>query len=110
MSPSGQLTSEQPKEIFEDEKTTANCARAVPQQVDGEEDLDLDNTSSVMNTVLNTINNEFEHECLDDAVGLLNAYPSRDSRDDRVPGQKYLTTACPELSCWRTRFWPYGPS
>jgi hypothetical protein len=55
---------------------------------DGEEVLDPENTSPVLSTVLNTINNEFEHECLDEAVRLLNAHPIRQSADDRVPGHK----------------------
>jgi len=56
---------------------------------DGEEVLDPDNTSSVLSTVLNTINNEFEHECLDEAVRLLNAHLIRQSTDNHVPGHKY---------------------
>jgi len=63
--------------------------------VDGEEDLDPENTSSVLNTVLNTINNKFEHECLDKAVRLLNANPIRQSTDDRVPGQQYSIPGLP---------------
>ena len=57
--------------------------------MDGKEDLDPDNTSSVLNTVLITINNEFEHKWLDEAVRLLNAHPIRQSTDDCVPGHKY---------------------
>jgi len=64
MSPSAQLTLQQLKEIIEDQKKTNQGAREVQEQVDGEEDLDPENTSSVLHTVLNTINNEFEHECL----------------------------------------------
>jgi hypothetical protein len=77
MSLSTQLTSEQLKEIIEDEKNMDKGAREVQEQVeDGEEGLDRENTSSVLNPVLNTINNEFEHECLDEAVRLLNAHPT----------------------------------
>ena len=50
--------------------------------------LDPENTSSVLNTVLNTINNKFEHECLDEAVRLRNMRPIRQSPDDRDPGRK----------------------
>jgi hypothetical protein len=57
--------------------------------VDGEEDLDPENTNSVLNTVVNTINNQFEHECLEEAVRLLNAHPIHQSIDDCVPGHKY---------------------
>jgi len=89
LSPSTQLTSEQLKEIIEDEKKTDQAAREVQEQVeDGEVVLDPDNASAVLSTVLNTINNEFEHECLDEAVKLLNVHPIRQSTDDRVPGHK----------------------
>ena len=90
MSQSAQLTSEQLKEIIENEKKTDQSAREVQEQVeDGEEVLDPDKTNSVLSTVLNTINNEFEHECLDEAVRWLNAHPIRQSTDDRVPAHKY---------------------
>jgi len=56
---------------------------------DGEAVLDPDNTSSVLRTVFNTINNEFERKYLDEAVRLLNAHLIRQSTDDRVPGHKY---------------------
>jgi len=89
MSLSAQLTSEQLKEIIEDKKNTDKRAREVQGQVeDGEEVLDPENTSSVLNPFLNTINNEFEHECLDEAVRKLNACPICQSLDDRVPGRK----------------------
>jgi len=68
---------------------TDQGGREVLEQVgDGEEDLDTENTSSLMSTVLNTINNEFEHKCLEEAVRLLNAHLIRQSIDDRVPGHK----------------------
>ena len=78
MSLSAQLTSEQLKEIIEDESNTDTSAREVQEQVeDGEEVFDPENTSTVLNMVLNTINNEFEHECVDEAVRLLYAHPIR---------------------------------
>jgi hypothetical protein len=90
MSPATQLTLEPLKEIIEDEKKTDQGAREVQGQVeDGEEVLDPDNTRSVLSTVLNTVNNEFEHECPDEAVRQLNVHPIRQSTDDRVPGHKY---------------------
>jgi hypothetical protein len=90
MSPSAQLTSEHLKEIIEDEKNTEKGARKVQKQVEnGEEVLDPANTSSVLNMVSSTLNNEFEHECLDEAVKLLFAHPIRQSTDDRVPGYQY---------------------
>ena len=54
---------------------------------DGEEFLDPENTISALNMVLNTINNKFEHKCLNEIVRLLNARPSCQSPDDCVPGQ-----------------------
>jgi uncharacterized protein YdeI (YjbR/CyaY-like superfamily) len=76
VSPSAQLTSEQLKEIIEDEKMTDQGAREVQEQVeDGDEVLDPENTRSVLSTVVNSCNNEFEHECLDEALRLLNVHP-----------------------------------
>jgi hypothetical protein len=75
MSPSAQLTSEQLKEIIDDEKNTDKGARVVQEQVeDGKEVLDLANSSAVLNTVPSTINNEFPHKCLDEAVRLVNTH------------------------------------
>jgi len=89
MSPSSQVTSEQLKHIIEDGKNRDKDASEVQEQVeDGEEVLDPANTSSVLNKVLSTINNKFEHECRDEAVRLLNAHPIRQSTDDQVPGHK----------------------
>jgi len=83
MSLSAQLTSEQLKEIIEDEQNTDTGARKVQEQVeDGEEVLDPPNTSSVLHTVFSTMNNEFEHECLEKAGRLLNAHPICQSTDD----------------------------
>jgi SNF2 family DNA or RNA helicase len=96
VSPSAQLTSEQLNEIIEDEKNTNKDAWEVQEQVeDGKEVLDPANTSSVLNTVLSTINNEFELECLDEAVRLLNAHSIGQSTDDRVPGHKYSIPGLP---------------
>jgi hypothetical protein len=90
MSLSAQLTSNQLKEIIEDKKNTNKSARNVLKQVDdSEEVLDPENTSSVLNTILNTMNHEFEHECLDTAVRLMSVHPIRQSPDDRIPGWKY---------------------
>src|SRR5882757_6901773 len=106
MSPSAQLTSEQLKEIIEDETKTDQGSSEVQEQVeDGEEVLDPDNTSSVLSTVLNTINNEFEHECLDEAVRLLNAHPIRQSTDDRVAGHKYSIPGLPGTKLLAHQVW-----
>ena len=90
ISPSAQLTSERLKDIIEDEKNTDKGGREVEEQVeDGEGVLNPENTSSELNAVLNTINNEFEHMCLGEAVTLQNAHPIGQSTDDPVPGLKY---------------------
>jgi hypothetical protein len=96
MSPSAQLTSEQQKGIIEDEMKTDQGAREVQEQVeDCKEVLDPDNTRSVFSTVLNTINDKLEHECLDGVVRLLNAHGICQSPDDRVPGHKYSIPGLP---------------
>jgi len=77
----------------------------VQEQVDGEEDLDPDNTSSVLNAVLNTINNEFEQECLDEAVRLLNAHHICQSTDDRVPGHNYSVPCLPGTKFLAHQVW-----
>jgi len=106
MSLSAQLTSEQLKEIIEDEKNTDKSAREVQEQVeDGEEVLDPENPSTVLNTVLNTINNEFEHECLDEAVRLLNVRPICQSPDDRVQARKYSIPGLPGTKLLAHQFW-----
>jgi len=106
MSPSAQLTSERLKEIIEDEKKTDKSAREVQEQgVDGVEVLNPANTSSVVNTVLSTINNEFEHECLDETVRLLNAHPICQSSDDQVPGHKYSIPGLPRTKFLAQQVW-----
>jgi hypothetical protein len=106
MSLSAQLTSEQLKEIIEDEKNTDKGTSEVEEQVeDVEEVLDPENTTSVLNTVLNTINNEFEHECPDEAVRLLNARPTHQSPDDRVAGRKYSIPGLPGTEFLAHQVW-----
>ena len=95
ITPAAQLTSEQLNKIIEDEKRTYQGSREVQDQVDGKEVLDPHNTSSVLSMVLITINNEFEHECLDEAVRLLNANSILQSPDDHVPGRKYSIPGLP---------------
>jgi hypothetical protein len=106
MSPSAQLTSTQLKEIIEDEMNTHQGSREVQEQVeDGRVVLDPDNTSSVLSTVLNTINNEFEHECLDEAVRLLNAHPIRQTTDDPVPCHKHSIPGLPATKFLAHHVW-----
>jgi hypothetical protein len=105
MSPSAQLTSEQLKAIIEHEKKTDQGTREAQEQVDGEEDLDPQNNSSVLDNILNTINNEFEREWLEEAVRLLNAHPIRRSIDDRVPGHKYSIPGLPGTKFLAHQVW-----
>jgi hypothetical protein len=96
MSPSAQLTSEQLKEIIEDKKKIDQSTRDVQEHVeDREEVLDPDYTSSVLNTVLNTSNNKFEFECLDEVVRLLNRHSICQSTDDNVPSLMYPIPGMP---------------
>jgi hypothetical protein len=102
MTPSVQPTSEQLNDMIEDKKKTDEGSRGVQEQVDGDAALHPDNTSSVISAVLNTMNNAVEHECLREAVRLLNAHPIRRSTDDRVPGPKYSIRGM-----HRTKFLPH---
>jgi len=74
---------------------TNQGAREIQVQVDGEEALDPDNTSSVLSIILYTINNEFKHECLHEAIWLLSTHPIHQSTYDHVPGNKYSIPALP---------------
>jgi len=90
MSLSAQFTSEQLKVIIEDEMNTDKGASEDQKQVeDGEVVLNPENKSSVLNTVLNTINNQFEHQCLDETLRQLNVHCIYPSADDHVPIHKY---------------------
>jgi len=95
MRASAQLTSEQLKEIIMDEKKTNHVSRETEEQMDGEEVFDPDNSSSVLSTVLNPINNAFEHECHDEAVRMLIAHPRHTSSDDCVLVHKHSIPGLP---------------
>jgi len=61
----------------------------------GKEVLDLDHGSSVLNTIPNTINNESEHEFLNEVIRLLNTHPIRQLKVDQVSGAKYTIPGLP---------------
>jgi len=106
ISPSTKRTSEQLKEIIQKEKKKDKSAREVQEQVeDAEEVLDPANTSSVLIKVHITINNEFEPECLDEAVKLLNAHPIHQSTDNRVQGHKYSIPGLPGIKFLTHQVW-----
>jgi len=68
---------------------TDKGARDVQEQLeDSDKVLDRVNTSAVLNPVFSTIINEFEPNCLDKAVRLLNAHSICQSTDDHVPKHK----------------------
>jgi len=108
MSPSGQLTSEQLKGIIEIKLNMDTDARVGQEQVeDGEEVLDSANTSSLLDMVLHIINYEFEHNCLDEAVMLLNAHSISQSTDDRVLGHKYSIPGLPATIFLSRNVWSF---
>jgi len=69
---------------------------------DGEEVLYQDNSSSVYNTFLDTINREFQHKCQHEGVSLVAAHQIRQSKADWVPGNQYSIRGIP-----RTKFLPH---
>jgi hypothetical protein len=95
MSSSAHLTSKQLQEIIADEKKTNSDSREFQDQVDGEENLHQENTSSVQNTGLNTNYSEFEHKCLEEAVRQLNAHSIRQSTYYHVSVHKYSIPSLP---------------
>jgi len=106
MSQSPQLSSDQLTEIIQDEKTTNRGAREVQEQVeDGEEVHNPDDTSSVLNAVLNTINNGVEPVCLDEAVSLLNPQPIRELEADRVPCKTLSLPGLPKIKFLVHQVW-----
>jgi len=91
MSQFAKLTSEQLKEMIEKEMESRRGAReALDQLENGEEVLDAEHRSSVLSTDLNTTNNEFDYQCLDGAVRLLNTHLIYQSNADQVPGTIYI--------------------
>jgi len=119
MIPSGQPASEQQKVIIDNRQKTDWGPSEVQEQVDGEEVLDPDNVRSIFNTVLNIVNNKFEHEYLDKVARLLDDHLICQSTDDSVAGQKYSIPGLPRTkflahpvcSIWfNTIRWVWGPA
>ena len=73
---------------------------------DGAEVHDSDNSSSALNTLCNTLNNTFENECVDKAVGLVNTRPICQSKDDSKGFQGVATTDF--VVVYRGRLGEYG--
>jgi hypothetical protein len=72
---------------------------------DGEQVLDPANTSSAMNTVLSTLNNEFEQKSLDQYVSLPNAHSIRQSKVEHIPGHKYSIPGLPGMRLLAHQVW-----
>jgi len=90
MSVSAQLTSEQLKEISDDEMNTDKETRVVKKQlVDDKEVVAPENTNSVLNRVPNTFSNTFQHTGPDNAVRFLHEHAIRQSSNFRIAGGKY---------------------
>lgn len=106
MSPSDQLISAQLKEIIPYGTILGTCARDCQKQMeDGKEVLIPDNCSVVLNTVLNTINNESGPECYNEAVRQLNAHPNHQSQADHVPGNQQSPPALPGITFLEHHVW-----
>jgi hypothetical protein len=73
--------------------------------VDGKEVIDPDDTGSGLRAVLDTINNEFEHESLDEGVKLLNMHSIRQSTDHHVSGHKYSIPGLPGTNLLAHQVW-----
>ena len=84
---------------------TDQGAREDQEKVYCKEILDPDNTSSVSTTIVNTINNEFQHKCLEAVVRLLNAHPICQSIDDRVQDHKYSIPGLPGTKSLAHQVW-----
>jgi len=95
MGPSAPPTLEPRKEIIEDEMKTNKAATQVKEQVEGEEVLNPDDTGSGLSTVLNTMNDGFQHASLDEGVRLLNALLIHQLIENWVPGKKDFSPGLP---------------
>ena len=60
---------------------------------------------SLPEEIMATLNNSFEHECLEEAVTLLGANHRPDSMDDGIRGQKYTLKYFPGVSFLAHQIW-----
>jgi hypothetical protein len=105
VSRSAELTLEQLKKIIEDEMFINQGVRQVQDDEDGEEDLDPDNTSSVLNSILKAMNNEFKHKCPDEVVRLPNAHMICQSTDDHIPSHNHSIPGLPGTQSLAQQVW-----
>ena len=67
---------------------------------------DEETAGSVLgDALLATVNNSFEHECLEEAVALLGATSRPDAPDDLIRGTKYLLKSFPSVSFLAHQIW-----
>jgi len=101
MSLSAQVISKQLKEMIQDKKNTNECTTEAEEQLEGRVAvLNWENPCTVLNMVLNTINDDFAHQCLDQPVLLLNSHRTWQSPDDHVPDCKYCIPRLPGTKVW----------
>jgi hypothetical protein len=68
--------------------------------------LSSDNSGSVLNTVLSTINKACQYAWFDEVVMVLNAHPICQSVDDGVPGQNYSIPGLGGTMFLEHQVWP----
>jgi hypothetical protein len=106
MSPSAQLNLDQLKHIIQNERMSNHGAREAQEQVDVEDVLNPENTSSVVSTVLNTINNELNTTVLrrQSVWSLLMRFANH--RMTMFQATSIQFEAYLELQLWRTKIGP----
>jgi len=108
MSPSVQLSEEQLKEINEDDIMTYQLSREIHKHLDRKEILYLENSHSVLSSVLNSNDNKFQIECLEASIRLMNAYPISESKDNGNLGNMNSILGLPQVNFLAHRVWAIG--
>ena len=68
--------------------------------------IDTESVATVMDgAFLQTLNNSFEHECLEEAVVLLGATSRPDAPDDQIRGTKYVLKPIPAITLLAHQIW-----
>ena len=62
-------------------------------------------SAALGDALLTTLNNSFEHECLEEAVALLGATSRPDAQDDLIRGTKYLLKPFPSVTFLAHQIW-----
>jgi len=109
MSPAAEFSSQQLKEIMEDNRTMDKGAWEIQEQVQhGEEVFDPGNSSSVLRAELITINNRLVSESGEEAVSLPNAWLNFQPMQTNSQAISIQSQACQEPSFWHGWFRQYG--